>query len=116
MKITMYYEDKNHPTTLEIPDEECSVMVETDYQQRLAEAEDKSQVNRRSVQEIIDEDFSRPTFNRNHIETRRNVLLSAYDPEGQSVEGMPDIQSELLDKDEYADLYHAIQKLRQKQR
>ena len=116
MKITMYYEDKNHPTTLEVPDEECSVMVETDYRQRLAEAEDKSQVSRRSVQEIMDEDFSKPTFNRNHAETRRHVLLSAYDPEGHSVEGMSDIQSELLDKDEHADLYHAIQKLRPKQR
>ena len=28
MKITMYYEDKNHPTILEVPDEECTVMVE----------------------------------------------------------------------------------------
>lgn len=116
MKITMYYEDKNHPTTLEVPEDECSVMVETDYQQRLAGAEDKSQINRRSIQEIMDEDFSKPTFNRNHAETRRHVLLSAYDPEGQSIEGMSDIQSDLLDKDDYVDLYQAIQNLRPKQR
>ena len=116
MKIKLYYEDKIHPTVLEVPDEECTVMVETDYQQRMAEAEDKSQVNKRSVQEIMDEDFNKPTFNRNHAETRRHVLLSAYDPEGKSVEGMSDIQSDLLDKDDYADLYQAIQKLRPKQK
>ena len=116
MKIKMYYKDKFHPTVLEVPDEECSVMVETDYQQRLEVAEDKSVIARRSVQEIMDEDFSKPTFNRNHAETRRHVLLSAYDPEGQSVEGLPDIQSDLLVKDDYADLYQAIQKLRPKQK
>ena len=53
MKIKMYYEDKFHPTVLEVPDEECSVMVETDYQQRLEAADDKSVIERRSVQEIL---------------------------------------------------------------
>ena len=77
MKISLYYENKNHPTILEVPDEECTVMVETDYRKRLAAAEDKSAVRRRTVQEIMDEDFNKPTFNRNHAETRRHVSLSA---------------------------------------
>ncbi|WP_231464505.1 1-deoxy-D-xylulose-5-phosphate synthase [Selenomonas sp. AE3005] len=44
MKITLYYEDKSHPTVLEVPDEECTVMVEKDYQQRLAGVEDKENI------------------------------------------------------------------------
>ena len=39
MKITMYYEDKFHPTTLEV-------------------AEDKSAIARRTVQEILDEEVN----------------------------------------------------------
>lgn len=58
MKITVYYEDKTHATTLEVPDADCEIWVETDYQQRLAAAEDKSTVTRRSPQEIMDEEWS----------------------------------------------------------
>ena len=102
MKIKMYYEDKFRPMVLEVPDEECSVMVETDYQQRLEAAEDKSLIERRSVQEIMDEDFSKPTFNRNHAETRRHVLLSAYDPERSVSGGKACLQSHGLPSESYA--------------
>ena len=115
MKITMYYEDKNHPITLEVPEEECTIMVEADYRQRLAESADESLVSKRSVQEIMEDDFSKPTFNRNHTETRRHILLSAYDPEGQSVAGDFDVRSKLLVED-YADLRKAMEKLRPQQR
>ena len=35
MKITLYYEDTFHPTIQKVPDDECTVMVENDYRQRL---------------------------------------------------------------------------------
>ena len=40
MKIRMYYESKLDKDTiiLDVPDEECEIMVERDYQQRVAEA------------------------------------------------------------------------------
>ena len=50
MKIALYYEDKLHPTILEVSEEECTVMVETDYRQRLNTAEDKNAVQRRTAQ------------------------------------------------------------------
>ena len=77
MKIKLYYEDKNHPTILDVPDEECGVMVEADYQARLDATPDKGTISRRTPQEILDEDFNKPTFNRNHAETRRHASLDA---------------------------------------
>ena len=112
MKIKLYYEDKLHPTILEVPDEECSVMIETDYRQRIEAVEDKSAVERRSVQEILDEEVNAPTFNKNRAETRRHIQMSTIDQE------LPDKNSdvvlELLDKD-YSELYRAIKKLRPQQ-
>ena len=60
MKIALYYEDKLHPTVLEVPEEECTVMVETDYRQRLNAAEDKNAVQRRTAQEILDAEVNAP--------------------------------------------------------
>ena len=37
----MYYEDKNNVTIIDVPDEECAIWVESDYQRRLESAEDK---------------------------------------------------------------------------
>lgn len=64
MKITLYYENKNHTTVLEVPDEELTIMVENDYRQRLDATEDKSSVCRRSPQEIMDKEFNEPTYNK----------------------------------------------------
>lgn len=110
MKITLYYEDKNHPTALEVPDEECSVMVETDYRQRLEAAENKNQVTRRSVQEILDEEVNKPTFNRNRAETRRHIQMSALEGD-ETLSEVPDMLGE-----DYAELHCAIALLRPKQR
>lgn len=115
MKIRLYYEDKFHPTVLEVPAEECSVMVESDYRQRLAAADDKSVVERRTVQEILDAEVNAPTFNRNRTETRRHVHLSADDLDSKMVEAMPDVPTDLLACD-YSELYRAIGKLRPQQR
>ena len=111
MKIKVYYEDKNHPTILDIPDAECNIMVETDYRQRREAAEDKSAVKKRTLQEIMDEDFNKPNFNNNQSETRRHVLLSALDPKGESIAGDGNIPDEY-----FIDLHCAIEKLQPQQK
>ena len=115
MKITVYYEDNRDRTTIEVPDEGCEIWVENDYQRRLAEAEDKSSVVRRTPQQIMDEDCNRPTYNNQHAETRRHVSLDALDPMGDTVIGTEDVEPDFCE-DEYADLYAAIGKLRPQQR
>ena len=110
MKITVYYEDNRDRTTIEVPDEDCEIWVENDYQQRLAAAEDKSTVTRRTPQQIMDEECNRPTYNNQHAETRRHVSLDALDPQGDTLAGAEDIESELL-KNDYAGLYRAIDEL-----
>ena len=99
MKITLYYEDKLHPTILEVPEEECTVMVETDYRQRLDEAEDKNAVQRRTAQEILDAEVNAPTFRRNRTETRRHIHLSADDLDRRRADAMPDVPTALLGAD-----------------
>ena len=110
MKIIVYYEDKFHPTVLEVPDDECTVMVENDYRQRLDAAVDKSAVCRRSPQEIMDIEFNAPTFRRN-----RHTHLSDASINAAMTDAMPDVPTDLLGED-YADLYLAIKKLRPQQR
>lgn len=116
MKISIYYEHKTRTTVLEVPEDQCRGWVEKDYQQRLAAAEDKSLVQRRTPQQIMDEDYNKPGFNRNQTETRRHVLLSALDPQEQWISDSRDIMSDLLQQEEYAELYHAIEKLQPQQK
>ena len=61
MKIRVRYEDQ--VTTIDIPDEDFTVMVQLDYQDRLAGADDPSSITPRSPQEIMDERFNRPDYN-----------------------------------------------------
>lgn len=114
MKITVYYEDNRERTTIEVSDEDCEIWVESDYQRRLAAAEDGASVTRRTPQQIMDEDFNRPTYNRHHAETRRHVSLDALDPMGDTIIGEKDIKPD-FDEGEYAELYAAIKKLTPKQ-
>ena len=114
MKITLYYEDKIHPTVLEVPEEECTVMVETDYQERLDAAEDKNAVQRRTAQEILDAEVNAPTFCRNRTETRRHIHLSVDDLDRRRADAMPDVPTALLGAD-YSELHHAIAQLRPQQ-
>ena len=115
MKIALYYEDKLHPTVLEVSEEECTVMVETDYRQRLDTAEDKNAVQRRTAQEVLDAEVNAPTFRRNRTETRRHVHLSADDLDRRRADAMPDVPTALLGAD-YSELHHAIAQLRPQQR
>lgn len=64
MKIKLRY--NNEFMILEVPDEECTVMIDADYEERLSIAEDQENVARRSVQEIIDELFNKPEYNNWH--------------------------------------------------
>lgn len=114
MKITVYYEDKTHPVTLDVPDADCEIWVETDYQQRLAAATDKSTVTRRSPQEIMDEECNKPTFNSHQRETRRHCSLEQVDLDECYLSGAEDIQTDLFNED-YKDLLLAITKLRPQQ-
>lgn len=116
MKINVYYEDKNQPITLDVPDAQCEIWVENDYQQRLSAAEDKSAVAKRSAQEIMDEDFNKPTFNNNQSETRRHVHLDALDPEDKHLSDGTDILRDLIKREGYETLYSAIQKLQPQQK
>lgn len=75
MKIYVYCEDKNEKTYLDVPEEECTVMIQTDYERRLREAEDGEEVMPRTVQEILDEEINKPTFNNNQTETRRHSYI-----------------------------------------
>ncbi len=119
MKIKLYYESKLDKDTviLDVPDSECEVMVETDYQQRLAQArpEERAAVSRRDPQTIVDEECNKPTFNSHHRETRRHVPLEALDPEGDHI---PDDASleEAAFSDDWDDLYRAIERLRPQQK
>lgn len=116
MKISVYYERKEHARTLDVPDKECKEWEERDYLSRLAAADDKSSVQKRSAQQIMDEDFNKPSFNRNQTETRRHVLLSALDPEERYFSDNRDLQDELLKKEEYSELYLAVEMLEPRQK
>ena len=108
MKITLYYENKNHTTVLDVPDEELNIMVENDYQQRLDAAEDKSFVCHRSPQEIMDKEFNEPTYNKNRAETR---------PHKYTGKGCAQMEADVPfgARPEYIDLYRAIEKLQKQQ-
>lgn len=111
MKITVYYEDHHDRAVIEVPDKDCEIWVETDYQQRLAAAEDKCAVTRRTPQQIMDEECNRPTYNSHHAGTRRHIPLDALDPMGDTLIG-----EDGIDIDRYEDLYAAIEQLTPEQR
>ncbi len=115
MKIKVSYEDRYNTTILDVPDENCAVWVEEDYRQRLETAEDKAKVHRRTPQEIMDEDFNKETFNSHQRETRRHVSLEAYDAYGRRELGASE-PKQVFRREDYPDLYSAIDRLRPKQR
>lgn len=115
MKITVYYENRNHPTKIDVPDEDCAIWIENDYLRRLSAAEDKSSVTRRTAQEIMDEDCNKPTFNSHQRETRRHVSMNALDPEDKHLTDGDDILQELIKREGYEELHAAIRKLQPQQ-
>ena len=100
MKIYLYYEDKNKKTYLDVPEDECTVMIQTDYERRLREAEDGEEVMPRTVQEILDEEINKPTFN---------------NPDDKHFDDGTDILSDYIQRESFEELYRAIKQLEPKQ-
>ena len=115
MKIYVYCEDKNEKTYLDVPEEECTVMIQTDYERRLREAEDGEEVMPRTVQEILDEEINKPTFNNNQTETRRHSYIEDMDPDDKHFDDGTDILSDYIQRESFEELYRAIEQLEPKQ-
>ncbi len=64
MKIRIRYE--NQMTTIDVPEEDFTLMIQLDYEKRLAESDDPMSVKKRSPQEIIDDYFNKPDYNNWH--------------------------------------------------
>ncbi|AAS39308.1 sigma-70 family RNA polymerase sigma factor [Bacillus pacificus] len=64
MKIRIQHENKS--IYLEVPDEDFTLMIDADYEDRLSSVEEKETVARRSPQEIMDERFNKPEYNNWH--------------------------------------------------
>lgn len=105
MKLRIRYEDK--VTTLEVPEDECTVMIETDFQNRRSKADDPATVSPRSAQEILDEQINKPDYNNWHrhnrhssptvhaprMDGKRGVYLAGdeiYAPPTNTIEEFPD--------------------------
>lgn len=88
VKYENYKEDKDPVTvTIEVPDGDCTLMIETDYQERLSNATDGEEISRRSVQEIVDEEFNKPLYNNWHRHHRhRGEILKPYRKDDEEVD------------------------------
>lgn len=117
MKLSVYYESnfKRDYTWLDVGDEDLSVMVENDYQDRLAKAKDGEIVERRDPQEILDE-TSREIYNSAHRDDRRSVVFSAYDPYGKLARGGEDPELTYIEKEEIDELHAALKQIPARQR
>ena len=112
MIVKLYYEKKTETTEIEVSDEECSLMIQTDYEMRLCNAKDGEEVQPRSVQEILDEEINKPTFNNNQTETRRHCSLDAMQEAGMDLSSEDNIE---LPDEKYAELRAAIAQLKPEQ-
>ena len=102
MKINIKYENTNEnkqpiSMTIEVSDEDCTLMIETDYRNRLEEEIVKGSVKRRNVQEIMDEQFNKPLYNNWHKEHRRRGQIQTpfrkddeTEDESDGMETVPD--------------------------
>lgn len=107
MKIRIKYENKNvekPPVTMtvDVPDEDCTLMIEADYHNRLEEEADKENVKRRNVQEIMDEQFNKPEYNNWHKFDRHHGNLKTpfrkddeAEDESDGMETVPDYSDEI---------------------
>ena len=68
MKIKIRYD--NQTTTIDVPEEEFTLMIQLDYEDRCAKAEDPAAILRRTPQEIMDERFNKPDYNNWHRHNR----------------------------------------------
>ena len=88
-------------TILEIPDDECEVMIDFDYNSRLAAAADKSSVERRTAQEIFDEVYNKPLYNNWHRHNNhRGTVQTPFRKDGDAedidpLDTVPDYSDEI---------------------
>lgn len=122
MKISIKYENTNEnkpPVSMiiEVPDEDCTLMIEADYQNRLEEEMDKESVKHRNVQEIMDEQFNKPLYNNWHKEYRRCGHMQTpfckddeTEDESDGMETVPDYSDEInrTSRYEYEDVCQRI--------
>ena len=123
MKIRILYDNK--PTYLEVPDEDCSIMIDADYWDRRSSAEYKETVARRSLQEIMEERFNKPEYNNWHkFDRHRGMPKRQFrkDDEGEDetdhMDTLPDYSDEKNreKQEEYEDICDIIRKtLKEKQ-
>ncbi len=64
MKIRIRFD--NQITSFDVPEEDFSLMIQADYDERCAAADDPSSISPRTPQEIIEEFFNRPDYNSWH--------------------------------------------------
>ncbi|WP_201788821.1 hypothetical protein [Heyndrickxia oleronia] len=85
MKIRIMYDNK--PTYLEVPDEDFTLMIDADHEDRLSCAEDKETITRRSPQEIMDERFNKPDYNNWHkFDRNRGMPKKPFRKDDQAVD------------------------------
>ena len=115
MQIRIRYD--NQFQAVEVSESECESMIRTDYEERLAAAADPSSVQRRSVQDIVDELFNKPECNNYKQEHRYTLSLDARVYEGEDyIDPTVDIQGD-CDRETLIDgLYAAIRELEPQQR
>lgn len=122
MKISIKYENTNEnkppvSMTIEVPDEDGTLMIEADYQNRIEEETDKESVKRRNVQEIMDEQFNKPLYNSWHKEHRhRGQIQTSFckddetEDESDGMETVPDYSDDInrTTRYEYEDVCQRI--------
>ena len=123
MKIRILYENK--PTYLEVPYEDCSIMIDADYEDRLSAADDNETLTRRTVQEIMDERFNKAEYNNWHqFDRHRGMPKKQFrkadedEDETDHMDYLPDksYETAIQQKEEYEDICGIIRKtLKEKQ-
>ena len=75
--------------TVEVSEDEITVFVETDYQRRLATADDPDSVQRRDAQEILIEEINKPEYNqaKKHLRNTRYQAVEGSEGEISVIDG-----------------------------
>lgn len=91
-------QDENKSIYLEVPDEDFTVMIDAEYEDRLSSAENKETVTRRSPQEIMDERFNRPEYNNWHkFDRHRGYSKAKPNDEGEELDTSEPLIKEVAD-------------------
>ena len=75
-------------TVVEVPEGDCQIMIERDYELRKQAAPEGEHVTRRSAQEIMNEDFNKPLYNDWRREHRRRTECPDYQERNEKDEAL----------------------------